>query len=53
MKKSRPFSIENGRLFVAFPLRGVRMERDGASVLVERLSYLSEGYNTLEIIALR
>ena len=40
MKKSRPFLIENGRLFVALPLWGVRMGRDGASVLVERLSLL-------------
>ena len=40
MKKSRPFSIENGRLLVALPLRGVRMGRDGVAVLVERLSLL-------------
>ena len=40
MKKSRPFSIENGRLLVALPLWGLRKGCDGASVLVERLSLL-------------
>ena len=40
MKKSRPFSIENGRLLVALTLRGVRMGCDGVAVLVERLSLL-------------
>ena len=40
MKKSWPFSIENGRLFVALPLWGLRKGCGGASVLVERLSLL-------------
>ena len=41
MKKCRPFSIENGQLFVALTLRGVRMGCDGVAVPQERQHYFS------------